>query len=167
MSAESPKRRVNPDDPVAARIREIRVRILHKAQDELADEFGVSKALVSGWETGRYRPSYEALERLKKASNLTIDYIVSGDEMVYRDVGGERPVLQAADAQTYFANDGLDFDRERAANLPKSIRAKISGYIAGAIEVYENSKPKRRFTRQENRMRGRLTGEVQRGGKKK
>lgn len=41
-------------------------------QAQLASRIGVHRVTIATWETGRYRPSIEALPRLAKALNVKV-----------------------------------------------------------------------------------------------
>jgi transcriptional regulator with XRE-family HTH domain len=45
---------------------------------QVGDVFGISKASVSGWESGKSHPDHKKLEELAELLNTSIDYLVSG-----------------------------------------------------------------------------------------
>lgn len=64
-----------------------RIKELRKAkgltQVDLALELEVAKGTVAMWETGKRRPSYEALEAMSHIFNKRVDYIMGYDEGEY------------------------------------------------------------------------------------
>ena len=51
-------------------------------QEELADALYVSRTAVSKWESGRGYPSIDALKDISAFFNITIDELLSGDELL-------------------------------------------------------------------------------------
>lgn len=51
-------------------------------QDELADLLFVSRTAVSKWESGRGYPNIESLKAIAKLFSVTIDELLSGDELL-------------------------------------------------------------------------------------
>ena len=51
-------------------------------QEELAQILFVSRAAVSKWESGRGYPSIDSLKAISKAFNVTIDELLSGDQLI-------------------------------------------------------------------------------------
>jgi transcriptional regulator with XRE-family HTH domain len=45
---------------------------------QVGDSFGISKASVSGWESGKSHPDHKKLEQLAELLNTSIEYLVSG-----------------------------------------------------------------------------------------
>lgn len=56
------------------RIKELRIE-RNLGQVALADKIGVSKGIISMWETGQREPSMSSLIALAQFFNVTIDYI--------------------------------------------------------------------------------------------
>ena len=70
---------------IPARIRSLR-KAAHLTQDELALRIGANRVTVASYESGRYRPSVDALERLSSALGVTPNDITghtlpSGDDL--------------------------------------------------------------------------------------
>ncbi len=51
-------------------------------QEELADWLFVSRTAVSKWESGRGLPNIESLKAISKVFGITIDELLSGDEII-------------------------------------------------------------------------------------
>lgn len=68
------------------------------SQKSLAERLGISRSTVSGWETGRARPSYEAVLDVFEACELDLHVSV-----VPRDYDTRRML----DAQTHLTPDEL------------------------------------------------------------
>lgn len=51
-------------------------------QDELAQRLYVSRAAISKWESGRGYPNIDSLKALAKCFSVSIDVLLSGDEML-------------------------------------------------------------------------------------
>ena len=51
-------------------------------QEELAEALWVSRAAVSKWESGRGYPSIDSLKQIAKFYHVTIDELLSGDEIL-------------------------------------------------------------------------------------
>jgi DNA-binding XRE family transcriptional regulator len=45
---------------------------------QVGDVFGISKASVSGWESGKSHPDHKKLEQLAELLNTSIEYLISG-----------------------------------------------------------------------------------------
>lgn len=50
-------------------------------QEELAEALYVSRTAISKWESGRGYPNIESLKLIAKFFGLTIDELLSGDEL--------------------------------------------------------------------------------------
>ena len=50
-------------------------------QEELAEALYVSRTAISKWESGRGYPNIESLKQIAKFFGLTIDELLSGDEL--------------------------------------------------------------------------------------
>jgi len=51
-------------------------------QEELANALYVSRTAVSKWELGKGLPSLESLKAISKLFSVTIDQLLSGDELI-------------------------------------------------------------------------------------
>lgn len=51
-------------------------------QEELAEQLFVSRTAVSKWESGRGLPSIDSLKAISKVFGITIDELLSGDEII-------------------------------------------------------------------------------------
>ena len=58
----------------------------HLTQAQVAQKIGVSKAMVSAYETATKVPSIEVLVRLSRLFGVTVDYLVCVDARKYIDV---------------------------------------------------------------------------------
>lgn len=65
---------------IARRIWRIR-RGARLTQKEFAQQIGVSATAVSQWETGEWPPKVDALARISKRFNVTIDELVFGEDL--------------------------------------------------------------------------------------
>jgi len=52
-------------------------------QEELAQQLYVSRTAISKWESGRGYPSIESLKAMAQFFHVTIDELISGDEMAF------------------------------------------------------------------------------------
>lgn len=68
---------------VAKQIRELRENYSPEglSQEALAAEIGVATNTISRWETGRYRPAIEDLEKLARFSGKSITYFFPPEEV--------------------------------------------------------------------------------------
>ncbi|MBQ5322503.1 MAG: helix-turn-helix transcriptional regulator, partial [Oscillospiraceae bacterium] len=51
-------------------------------QEELAEKLFVSRTAVSKWESGKGYPSIDSLKMISKFYSVTVDELLSGDEML-------------------------------------------------------------------------------------
>lgn len=49
-------------------------------QKDLGDYLGVSRATIAGYETKNHQPDYEKLEKLARYFEVSIDYLLTGDD---------------------------------------------------------------------------------------
>lgn len=49
-------------------------------QKDLAKYLGVSRATIAGYETKNHQPDYEKLEKLARYFEVSIDYLLTGDD---------------------------------------------------------------------------------------
>lgn len=49
-------------------------------QNDLAKYLGVSRATIAGYETKNHQPDYEKLEKLARYFEVSIDYLLTGDD---------------------------------------------------------------------------------------
>lgn len=64
------------------------------SQKELAEAAGISRDLITGYETERYRPSYEALCKMASALACSLDFLMTGQESPFPPIDetlGQRP----------------------------------------------------------------------------
>lgn len=71
---------------IAKRIRERRLN-LGLTQQQVADAFGINKASVAEWESGRTQPTSERLVKLAEALQTTVDFLLQGESAV--DIAAE------------------------------------------------------------------------------
>ena len=66
---------------LAQRLKELRSEY-DMTQVQLAEKLGVSKGTVAMWETGKRKPSFDALEQMSKLFHCRVDYILGiSDDM--------------------------------------------------------------------------------------
>ena len=70
---------------IGARIKELR-NLVKISQEELADKIKVSRGNVGDWERGRAKPGAEALLLLSKFFNVSVDWILTGEELQTTDL---------------------------------------------------------------------------------
>lgn len=58
-------------------------------QDDLAERLQTTRSTIANWETGRTEPSIEVLQKLTKFFNVSLDYLVSGEEFKRYPVSDE------------------------------------------------------------------------------
>lgn len=54
----------------------------HLTQLQVAEQVGISKAMISAYETAIKTPSVEMLIRLARLFNVSVDYLISVDSLV-------------------------------------------------------------------------------------
>jgi Helix-turn-helix. len=50
-------------------------------QSEVAEKLFVSKSAVSGWEVGRNQPDYDALIKISKFFDVSVDYLIGNTDL--------------------------------------------------------------------------------------
>ncbi|WP_298223005.1 helix-turn-helix domain-containing protein [Acidocella sp.] len=65
-------------DTVGARIRALRLAA-NLTQDELAEQLNVSRSAIAQWETDRAGQVRENMEKIARALNTSLGYLVSGE----------------------------------------------------------------------------------------
>ena len=66
------------------------------SQKALADILGVDPVSVNRWEHGNSRPDWENLRKISKALGVSIDYLLSNDDMEIFDADDTDTLLKAA-----------------------------------------------------------------------
>ena len=100
------------------RIRELREERGLK-QGELADAIGVRQNTLSTWETGRYEPDNEMLQKLAEYFEVTVDYLLG--RTVYRTVPtGQADVRQYARI-SHIINSMYPWDLEATLQAGKDV----------------------------------------------
>lgn len=66
------------------------------SQRALADIIGVDPVSMNRWEHGNSRPDWDNLRKLSKALGVTIDYLLSNDDMELFDAEETATLLNAA-----------------------------------------------------------------------
>ena len=97
------------------KIRELRVKN-NLTQSDLGRKLGVTKAVVSAYETGLNRPKHEVLFQLSRLFGVTMDYLYS--DMEVEDIGKKSISLAGLDRD----------DIEEIVNLIAHLRAKNCRY---------------------------------------
>lgn len=65
------------------------------SQRALADMIGVDPVSVNRWEHGNSRPDWDNLRKISMALGVTIDYLLSNDDMELFDAGETEAILNA------------------------------------------------------------------------
>jgi len=77
-----------------------RIRELRKAKgmtlQQLGDVFGISRASVSEWESGRSKPDAGKLLRLGEVLDATVEFLLNGTEPPFRLAGGAKRAADVA-----------------------------------------------------------------------
>lgn len=73
------------DTMIGQRIKERR-RELHITQTQIQEKCGISSGNLSGIETGRYLPSAVTLLELARALNCSVDWILTGESLISKDL---------------------------------------------------------------------------------
>ncbi|WP_298213954.1 helix-turn-helix domain-containing protein [Acidocella sp.] len=73
-----PSKKQPPPETVGARIRALRLAA-NMTQDELAAKLSVSRSAIAQWETDRAGQIRENIEKIAKALNTSLGYLVSGE----------------------------------------------------------------------------------------
>ena len=66
------------------------------SQKTLADLLGVDPVSVNRWEHGNSRPDWENLRKISKALGVSIDYLLSNDDMEIFDARETQVLLEAS-----------------------------------------------------------------------
>lgn len=66
------------------------------SQQEVADRLGLNKMTISGYETGKRRPSFEMLDALAQVFDVSFDYLLgtSLSRGMYAQPDSEDPLVQ-------------------------------------------------------------------------
>ena len=86
----------------------------------MADVLGISRSAVAMWETGGSEPDNKTLEKIADYFNVSIDYLVNGEEF------SGAIVLDFSNSE-----DKELLDKFHA--LSPELRAKLLGYIDGML----------------------------------
>ncbi|MDM5430772.1 MULTISPECIES: helix-turn-helix domain-containing protein [Bacillus cereus group] len=79
------------DNVFGKRLKELRKT--HKmTQQDLADKISLSKSIVSKYESGVAKPSYEALAELSQVFNVSSDYLTGKTNSFYKDTEKEKQI---------------------------------------------------------------------------
>ncbi|WP_334028982.1 XRE family transcriptional regulator [Burkholderia orbicola] len=104
-----------------------RIRELRKAKgltlQQLGDEFGISRASVSEWESGRSKPDAGRLLKLAEVLDTSVEYLLDGNEPAFRLAGGAK---RAADL-AYMARN------------PATLRAAVNEAAKQSTDIVDNS----------------------------
>lgn len=109
-----------------------RIKELRKARDikqvDLAKAISVSQAALSGYETGKYEPDFDTLQKIAEYFSVTTDYLLGRDEKKPAAEDGSEPVVYEKLAKMLL-EQGIDVGTLSDAQLQRL--AKI---IAAALE---------------------------------
>ncbi len=116
-----------------------RIRRLRKLQkltlQEVGDAFGINRASVAEWESGKSKPSTDKLQQLARLLDTTVEYLLSGELSAVDDAAG----------------GGLGSDYIAVRRVRFQLSAGVSGY---AIEYDNDDAPPLFFRREWFQKRG-------------
>ena len=72
------------------KLQELR-KIRGLTQEELAEALFVSRTAISKWESGRGYPSIDSLKEISRYFSVSIDDLLSGDQLIFIAEKGEYP----------------------------------------------------------------------------
>lgn len=98
-------------DEVGRRLREARLRAGFERQEDVAALLGVSRELISYWETGQRRPGAAHLQKLCRLYGRSLDEILTGDgapeqepaDLLFRDAGEDVSPLARAGIREFIS----------------------------------------------------------------
>lgn len=94
-----------------------KIRIAHKlTQTDVADNLGLERSTYTCYEIGKTEPAIKSLVKIGKMYNLSLNYILTGEEFV-------RPVYSDE-----FAGDMLSAETDLIGNLSKDEIQLIAAY---------------------------------------
>lgn len=82
-----PRKRSKPQTPFGKRLEELRfahgktLGLPEITQAEFADMFGVQGETYGRWERGETEPSLEILRRIRKITRISLDYLITGENV--------------------------------------------------------------------------------------
>jgi len=76
-------------------------------QEQLADRIHISRAAVSKWESGRGFPNIEALKNLSRVFGVSVDHLLTGDELIQAAEGDQRALTTRLRTLTFGVFDAL------------------------------------------------------------
>lgn len=82
-----PRKRSKPQTPFAKRLEELRfahgkqINLPDISQHYFADLIGVQGETYGRWERGETEPSLEALQRIRRITRASLDYLISGENV--------------------------------------------------------------------------------------
>lgn len=76
-------------------------------QEQLADRIHISRAAVSKWESGRGFPNIEALKNLSRVFGVSVDHLLTGDELIQAAEGDHRALTTRLRTLTFGVFDAL------------------------------------------------------------
>ncbi|MBR4344366.1 MAG: helix-turn-helix transcriptional regulator [Lachnospiraceae bacterium] len=97
------------------------------SQIDLADVLGVSRQTVSKWETGESNPEIGKLPVLSKALNVSIDWLLSDEDVPMEYTNEERP-------QTVYVKD-VSTRTVKPGRAPSALEA-VMCVVAGIIGIF-------------------------------
>lgn len=109
---------------------------------QLTEEFGISNSSFTDWGKGKGTPSVAVLAKFSDRFNVSIDYLVRGDEV-------NLPCLEFSNAsgqESVFTANSLPLqDQElldKFHSLPPEYQSKLIGYIDGMLTILQEQKKK-------------------------
>lgn len=93
-------------------------KLRHKhnlTQEQLAEKLGVTNKTVSRWETGKYLPPVEALQQLSEFYKITINEILSGQELNHEEYKekAEENIKSVLKVSAFTLQDKIEFFKKK------------------------------------------------------
>ena len=109
-----------------------RIKELRKARDikqvDLAKAISVSQAALSGYETGKYEPDFDTLQKIAEYFSVTTDYLLGRDEKKPAAENDSEPIVYEKLAKMLL-DLGIDVGTLSDAQLQRLVKI-----IAAALE---------------------------------
>lgn len=113
-----------------------------RGRKKLADEVGISEATVSHYVRGRVRPSYQALLKIARYFNVSLDYLVFGERLASTE-GPETPIQLRAQIRRAVveASDAAGRHAHLTMRVVRTLEASINDAISNIVADKANLGP--------------------------